>query len=97
LTTPKYKSAAVITVDPNDPRKDLPYYPVILALDRLQVAVSPNDKLDCLASAGQGILKCVDEWNTNKSEQIVMGAEDKFPVRLSPDFDASYFEFMMIL
>ena len=76
----KPKAAPVIAVDPNDPRKDLPYFPVILALDRLNTAASPIDKLECLATAGQGILKCVDEWNTNKSEQIVMGAEDKFPV-----------------
>jgi len=36
--------------------------------------------VDCLTAAAQGILTCVDEANHDKSKQIVMGAEDKFPV-----------------
>jgi hypothetical protein len=67
-------------LDPNDPRKGLPYFSVISAIDRLSYASSPVEKLDCLTSAGQGILKAVDEANTDKKEQIVMGAEDKFPI-----------------
>lgn len=67
--------------DPQDSRKDLPYYAVMLAVDRLAEAHSPIEKLECLANAGQAIIRCVDEERTDKTQQIVMGAEDKFPVR----------------
>lgn len=68
-------------LDGQDTRKGLPYYAVMLALDRLAEAKSPVGKLECLAQAGQAIIRCVDEERTDKKEQIVMGAEDKFPVR----------------
>lgn len=72
---------ARLTFDPHDCRRELPYYAVMLAIDRLSVAYSPIEKLECLTNAGQAIIRCVDEERTDKTQQIVMGAEDKFPVR----------------
>lgn len=63
-----------------DKKKPYPYQRVINALCDLATSTTPVAKLACLTTAAQGILACVDEYNEDKSKQIVMGAEDKFPV-----------------
>eukprot|EP01125_Pyxidicula_operculata_P003603 TRINITY_DN1472_c2_g1_i1.p1 TRINITY_DN1472_c2_g1~~TRINITY_DN1472_c2_g1_i1.p1 ORF type:complete len:1025 (+),score=284.86 TRINITY_DN1472_c2_g1_i1:130-3204(+) len=58
----------------------IPYYSVIKTLERLNEAKTPISKLDCLTKGANNILKCVDKFYTDKTQNILMGAEDKFPV-----------------
>jgi len=57
-----------------------PYQRVIDSLARIPDAHSPIAKLECITQASNGILSCVDEFFTDKTQNILMGAEDKFPV-----------------
>eukprot|EP01128_Nolandella_sp_AFSM9_P011951 TRINITY_DN8835_c0_g1_i1.p1 TRINITY_DN8835_c0_g1~~TRINITY_DN8835_c0_g1_i1.p1 ORF type:complete len:430 (-),score=90.33 TRINITY_DN8835_c0_g1_i1:34-1149(-) len=68
------------TADMNDPRRTMPYWDVIHAVDKLERAKSPIEKLRCLSTASQAVLLTVDAFYKDKSENILMGAEDKFPV-----------------
>jgi len=65
---------------PTKKTDQLPYQRVIDALKKIEQAKTPKEKGDCLTTAAHGILMCVDEANPDKTKQIVMGAEDKFPV-----------------
>jgi len=53
---------------------------VIDALERLNISKTPVEKLDCLTKATNGIVSCIDEYYIDKTQHIVLGAEDKFPV-----------------
>lgn len=59
-------------------KQNLPYQAVIDALEKLNITKTPVQKLDCLAKAATGILSCVDEFYSDKTQNILMGAEDKF-------------------
>jgi hypothetical protein len=57
-----------------------PYSRVWKVLENLEKCPTPLAKVLLLSKASQMILQCVDEYYTEKTEQIAMGAEDKFPV-----------------
>uniref|UniRef100_A0A6B2KXT3 VPS9 domain-containing protein n=1 Tax=Arcella intermedia TaxID=1963864 RepID=A0A6B2KXT3_9EUKA len=61
-------------------KRPIPYHKVISELEKLNITSTPVEKLDCLTKAATSILSCVDEYIKDKTEPIVMGAEDKFPV-----------------
>jgi len=58
----------------------LPYQPVIDALEKLNISKTPIEILNCLTKAASSILSCVDNFHSDKTQNIIMGAEDKFPV-----------------
>jgi len=57
-----------------------PYTRVVECLSKLTYAINPVEKLQCISNASNFILACVDEFYSDKTQNILMGAEDKFPV-----------------
>jgi len=81
LSTPTSPADISACTDTQKPKKQpLPYQSVIDALEKLNTTKTPVEKLDCLTKAASGILTCVDEFYADKTQHILMGAEDKFPV-----------------
>lgn len=67
-----------------------PYSRVCMLLESLEKCTTPLSKVAILSKASSQILQCVDEYYHDKTEQIAMGAEDKFPVRISFVLDTTW-------
>jgi len=59
---------------------DLPYASTIKLLRHMGSLHTLNAKLQCLSAAANSILTAVDKYYPDKTQNLVMGAEDKFPV-----------------
>jgi len=78
-TIPSPSNSGQIEFEPKK-KKSIPYQAVIDALEKINTSKTPVEKLDCLTKATNGIVSCIDEFYTDKTQHIVLGAEDKFPV-----------------